>query len=366
MTTPAMTAPLSANPTPFSVDGGPLGKIYVGGAVTGLGTVVDNNTPGAFAADKAKADISNAQITIQNTTGLVQFFVQAGTYSQPFLGVPYFKSSDATKANFGNVPVAYLKLQLTPEISIQAGKLYTLIGDEYPFTFQNMNVFRGLLVAQEPSVSRGVQVNYAKGPLTASLSLNDGFYSGRLNWISGLVSYVISPSDTLAVAGGGALSSNGKSSFATPPTVNNGWIANLIWTHTAGALTISPYFQYTYVPQNADFGVMRSASTVGGAVLAKYNFTSEISLAGRVEYEKSNSSDCPAADPTCVPTSLMFGPGSKAVSLTITPTWQHGIFFARAEVSYVHASDVTPGFGFGTDFNADSQTRGVIEAGVLF
>jgi hypothetical protein len=363
MATPSMTAPLAANANPFSVDGGPLGKVYIGGAVTGLGTTVDNNAPG-FA--KSQADISNAQVTIQNTSGLVQFYVQAGTYSQPFLGVPYFKSSDATKMNFGNVPVAYLKLQITPEFSIQAGKLYTLIGDEYPFTFQNMNVFRGLLVAQEPSVSRGVQANYAKGPLTVSLSINDGFYSGRLNWVSGLVSWVFSPSDTLAFAGGGAFSTNSKSQFATPPAQNNGYIANLIWTHTAGPLTVSPYLQYTYAPQNYDIGVFRSASTTGAAVLAKYNFTPTISLAGRAEYEKSSSKDCPATDPVCVPTSLMFGPSSKAWSLTLTPTWQKGIFYARAEISYVHANDVTAGFGFGTDLDAKTQTRGVIEAGVLF
>ncbi len=366
MATPSMTAPLSANANPFSVDGGPLGKVYVGGALTGLATTVDNNTPGVFAADKSKLDISNAQVTIQNTSGLVQFYVQAGTYSQPFLGVPYYKSSDATKANFGNVPVAYLKLQLTPEFSIQAGKLYTLIGDEYPFTFQNMNVFRGLLVAQEPSVSRGVQANYAKGPLTVSLSLNDGFYSGKLNWVSGLASWVFSPADTVTVAGGGAVSKNAKSSFATPPAVNNGWIANLIWTHTAGPLTISPYLQYTYAPQNYDLGVFRAASTVGGAVLAKYSFSPTISVAGRAEYERSSSKECPASDPVCVPTSLMFGPSSKAWSLTLTPTWQKGVFFARAEISYVHATDVTPGFGFGTSFDAKTQTRGVIETGVLF
>jgi hypothetical protein len=363
MATPAMTAPLSANANPFSVDGGPLGKVYIGGAVTGLGTTVDNNAPGF---DKSKADISNALVTIQNTTGPVQFFVMAGTYSQPFLGVPYIKSSDATKLNFGNVPIAYVKFQLTPEFSIQAGKLFVLMGDEYSWTFQNMNIFRGLLVAQEPADSRGVQATYAKGPLTVALSLNDGFYSGRLNWVTGAVTYVINPKNTIVVSGGGAVSKNGKSTFATLLPQNNGWLVNLIYTYSSGPLLISPYFQYTYTPQQTELGLYRSASTTGGAVLAKYTITPEISVAGRVEYEKSSSKDCPATDLLCVPTNLMFGPSSKAWSLTLTPTWQKGIYFARAEISYVHASDVTPGFGFGTDLDADTQTRGVIEAGVLF
>lgn len=363
MATPAISAPMAANPNPFSVDGGPFGKVYIGGALTGLGTTADNVTPGF---DHSKADISNAQVIIQNTSGLVQFYVQAGTYSQPFLGVPYYKSSDATKLNFGNVPIAYLKLQLTPEFSIQAGKLFPLIGDETTFTFQNTNIFRGLLVAQEPADSRGVQATYAKGPLTVAVSLNDGFYSGRLNWLTGAVTYVANPADTFVVSGGGAIATNGKNTFATPTAVNNGWLANLIWTHTKGPLMISPYFQYTRAPENYELGVYRPASTWGAAVLAKYSLTSTLSLAGRVEYEHSHSEGCPASDLLCVPTNLMFGPNSKAWSLTFTPTWQKGVYFARAEVSYVHANDVTPGFGFGDDFSAKSQTRGVIETGVVF
>jgi hypothetical protein len=363
MATPAIAAPMAANPNPFSVDGGPFGKVYIGGALTGLGTTVDNNAPGF---DKSKADISNAMVIIQNNSGPVQFYVQAGTYSQPFLGVPYFKSSDATKMNFGNVPVAYLKFQLTPEFSVQAGKLFPLIGNETTFTFQNTNIFRGLLVVQEPAGTRGVQATYAKGPFTFAVQVDDGFYSGRLNWVTGAFTYVASPKDTFVVSGGGAVSSNGKNTFATPVAQNNGWIANLIWTHTDGPLMISPYFQYTKAPQNADFGVETSASTWGLAVLGKYSITSEISVAARAEYEHSNAGDCPINSPDCVQTSLMFGPKSKAYSLTLTPTWQKGIYFARAEVSYVHVNDLTPGFGFGSDFDAKTQTRGVIEAGVVF
>ena len=67
----------------------------------------------------------------------------------------------------------------------------TLIGAEYAFTFQNMNIERGLLWNQEPIISRGIQGNYSSGPLTVSLSLNDGLYSNNYNWISGLVSYTL-------------------------------------------------------------------------------------------------------------------------------------------------------------------------------
>ena len=37
MSTPSMTFPLAANPTPLSLDAGPLGNVYITGALTGLG-----------------------------------------------------------------------------------------------------------------------------------------------------------------------------------------------------------------------------------------------------------------------------------------------------------------------------------------
>ena len=74
---------------------------------------------------------------------------------------------------------------LADSFSIEAGKLPTLIGDEYTFTFENMNIERGLLWNQEPAVSRGVQANYTAGPLTSRVSWNDGYYSNVYNWISG-------------------------------------------------------------------------------------------------------------------------------------------------------------------------------------
>lgn len=365
MATPSMTAPLSANPNPFSVDTGTplLGKVYIGGAVTGMVMTQDNRLP----SDKASyVDLTNAQVIIQTTTGPIQFYVQAGAYSQPFLAVPYMKSSDATTKNFGAVPIAYAKVQVTPEISLLAGKLYPLIGNEYTFTFQNMNVFRGLLVAQEPAVSQGFQATYAKGPLTASVSFNDGFYSNRLSWVSGSLAYAATSKDTFTVSGGGAVSKSGKSSFTTPPAQNNGWIVNAIYAHTDGPLYISPYFQYTKTPERDEFGVTRAGYTWGGAVLAKYSLTPQFSLAGRIEYEKTHSDECPVASPTCVPVNYLFGPDSHAWSFTVTPTWQKGIFFVRGEGSYVLGGNVTPGSGFGDVGEAKNQFRLLAETGVLF
>ncbi|MGH7023780.1 MAG: outer membrane beta-barrel protein [Caulobacteraceae bacterium] len=362
--TPAMTPPLSADPNPTSFDAGPLGKIYVTGALSGLAMVQTEHSP----YDRsALADLSNAQVFIQNTSGPIQFFIEAGAYSFPDLGVPYTHAIPTANNTYSAIPVAYLKLQPTSTFSIQIGKLPTLIGNELAFSFQNMNIERGLLWNQEPVVSDGVQLNYAKGPLTVSASLNDGFYSSRYNWLSGLLSYAVTSKDTLTIDGGASLSHYARATAATPLFQNNGGILDLAWSHTEGAWFISPYFQYTRAEAIEAFGVdYAGGETYSGAVLAKYSFNTHWSLAGRVEYIASSSAACLVESETCEQTNLLYGPGSKAVSVTLTPTYQQGIFFARAEASYVGITSGSPGAGFGQDGEAKSQFRGLIETGFLF
>ena len=89
--------------------------------------------------------------------------------------------------------------------------------------------------------------------------------------------------------------------------------------------------------------------------MAKYQLTPEFNLAGRVEYVKQTGS---AGDPLAP--ALLFGPDSHAWSLTITPTYQMGIYFIRADGAYTDAS--APIFGSGKT----NQFRFTAEAGVLF
>lgn len=357
MTTPGMTGPLSANANPTSFDAGPLGEVYITGAVSGLGFLQDHAVPGD---DESVVDMSNGQVFIQKTDGPIQFFVQAGGYSLPSLGAGYLKAADAVKNTYGVLPQAFIKFVPNANFSIMAGKLPTLIGAEYTFTFENMNINRGLLWNQENAVNRGVQVNYSNGPLSVSVSWNDGFYSKNYSWASGLISYVVTPHDTVTAVAMGNLGHNDKSTFATPLLQNNSEIYNLIWSHNSGPWTITPYLQYTHVPASAELGIAKGASTMAGALLAKYAFTPEFSLAGRAEYIDSSGSVTNGAP------SLLYGPGSKAWSLTLTPTYQNKIFYVRGEVAYAKANDTTPGFALGSTFSNTDQTRAMIEAGVLF
>ena len=408
---PAMTGPLTADANPYSVDlsdwGIPdLGKITVTGAVSGLAFYQSNPARAFIGDNESEFDLSNGQVFIQKSDGVVQFFVQAGAYALPSLGASYIASGPALSDFFGAVPVAYLKIAPADNFSIQAGKLPTLIGAEYTFTFQNMNIERGLLWNQEPAISRGVQANYTTGPLSFSLSLNDGYYSNVYNWLSGLASWTIDPNDTIAIAGGGNLGHTAaRTYFATPTLQNNGEMFNLLYTYNSAPWLINPYLQYSHVGSGIScFDIPSSckgATTWGVGLLGSYQFTSSWSLAGRFEYTAQSGKPCNftvddgggvTGDPTnCFVTpssvdtpSVLYGPGSKAFSFTVTPTYQHKIFFARTEFSYVHLSDTSSetdvcsiacsppvvtfqhGTGLGPAGLDTDQIRVMLETGIVF
>jgi hypothetical protein len=353
LSSPAMSSSLSSNADPLSADLGPLGKLWISGQVSVFGS---SQTAAPDASQKRKGDISNLQLEVQKTDGVVQFYVQAGDYNFPSLGTPIATSPRLTEETFKYVPVAYLKIVPNSSFNILIGKLPTLIGAEYTFTFQNLNIARGLLWNQEPAISRGVQANYTQGPLTVSASINDGYYSDHYSTLSGLVSYVLNPKDTVAFAASGNTNKTSRSSFVTPVAQNNGTIWNLLWTHTDGPWVINPYIQYSTTPKDNALGLPSSASTFGAAVLAKYSFNPVFNLAGRVEYISSSGSQV----------SLLYGTKSDAWSFTLTPTLQIKTYFVRGELSYTKIGSGTPGSEFGRFGNKSEQTRLMVETGVLF
>ncbi len=353
--TPAIVGPLSAIP-PLIFDAGPVGKIAVNGIVNGFGMWQGNHVPGD---NTTQAALSNGQVFIQKTDGWFQFYVQAGAYTLPSLATP-FLATDKTMTNFyGPVPQAYLKLQAGKNTSFEIGALPTLIGAEYTFTFENMNIERGIVWNQENAVNRGIQVNQTMGKFTASLSWNDGFYSNRYSWLWGSLAYANGP-HALSFVAGGNMSQTKFQSLATP-VQNNGSIYNVIYTYNKGAWIVQPYFQYTNVPTNQKIGVLKGASTTGGAILVNHTFKHGFSLPVRWEYISSSGS---AKDPDVV--NLMFGPGSAGTSITVTPTFQYGGFFLRGDLAWVHASNQTPGNVFGPNGVNANQPRAVAEIGFIF
>ena len=352
--TPSITGPLQAAP-PTTFEAGPLGKLSVNGVLSGMVMVQGNHVAGD---DSVHPAISNGQLFIQKTTGWWQFYVQPGAYNVLILGTPYLSTQKAVTDLFGPVPVAYLKFVPTKTTSIMVGSLPTVMGAEYTFDFQNMNIERGLLWNQENDVNRGIQVNQTFGKFTASLSWNDGFWSNRYSWLSGSLTYANGP-HSVAFSAMGNLGQTKFQSLATP-VQNNSSMYALIYTYTKGKWIVQSYVQYTDVPTNAKIGIVKGASTWGGALLASRTFSHGFSLAGRGEYITSTGS---AAEQSL---NLLYGPGSAAWSVTVTPTFQHKRFFTRGEFSFVRANSYTPGSVFGPAGTNRNQPRGVIQAGLLF
>lgn len=349
---PSMSGPLQTA-VPHEVESG---KLAVTGILSGIGWTEGNHITGDPATHY---DISNAQLFVQKTSGWWQFYLQGGAYNLPAIGVPFLSTSDTIKNIYGPFPQGYLKL-VKGNFNVEVGALPTLIGAEYTFSFQNMNIERGLLWNQENAVNRGIQLNESYKKLTASLSWNDGFYSNRYTWLTGSLTYAFNSASSLVFVGGGNAGTYAKNTLATPLFLNNSQIYNLIYTYSKGAWVVQPYFQYTDVPTNAKIGITQGAGTKGGALLLTYNLKRGFSLAARPEYIKSTGSVQSGA------VNLLYGPGSGAFGFTVTPTYRKDAFFLRGDLAIVHATSSTPGAAFGPSGLNATQPRGVVEAGFMF
>jgi putative OmpL-like beta-barrel porin-2 len=356
LSTFVLTGPLQWLP-PATFDAGPLGKLSVNGIVTGYSVFQNNSVTGD---DSAQATLSNGQIFIQRAEGKVQYYIQAGVYTMPTLGVPFVNAENTVNNFFGPVPVAYLKLQAAKNTQFLIGSLPTLMGAESTFTYQNFNIERGIVWNQENAVNRGLQVNQTIGKyLSASFSWNDGYYSDRYSWLSGSATLTKGP-HSLVYDGMGNLGQTVFQTAATP-VQNNGYMHAVIYTYTKGPWIISPYFQYGKVPTNLKVGVTKGTSATGGALNASYAFKSGFSLPARVEYLTSSGS---ATDGSV--NLLGFGSGSAGTTFTATPTYQKGGIYLRSDLAWVHATNYAPGSVFGKTGTSADQFRGVLEFGFIF
>jgi hypothetical protein len=330
--------------------------VAITGILSGMGLVQNNWILG----DKSTHwDVSNAQIFLQKTSGWFQFYLQGGAYNLPSVGTPFVKTVDTLTGFYGPFPQGFVKL-VKGNLNVEIGALPTLIGGEYTFTFENMNIERGVLWNQENAVNRGIQVSDTYKKLSLTASWNDGFYSNVYNWISGSAAYAFNSSNTLSFVAMGNAGQTTSTSAATPFLPNNGQIYNVLYTYSHESLMITPYWQYTRVPANPSIGILEKGSTNGGAVLFNYNFKHGISLAVRPEYITSSGSAASGLN------LLGYGAGSGAFAFTVTPAYQKAGFFLRGDLSVVDARSATPGFVFGPLGLNTKQTRGLVEAGFMF
>ncbi len=348
------------------LDLGQLGQWTLSTVVSGLGFTQSKAVAGN---PSSTADFSNAQLLIQKNTGTWQFFVQTGLYSVFELGVPYNRAENYTNTTFGWVPQAYVSYVPDAHWSVSAGKLPAMGGYEATFSYQNLNIQRGLLWAQTNSVSTGIQVNHTDGGVSTSFTWNDGSYSGKFNWLGASVTVQANEANSLTASWVGAVSPNSQDNVTTPVLQNNSEVVNLIYKYDHDQWMVAPYLQYTVIPANPSIGLADTHQTYGAAVLVNYRIANpeagarhaaKISLPMRLEY-LSTTGGTSYGEPM-----LLYGPNSAAWSFTVTPTYQYDNYFIRLEASYVQAINPVPGSSYGRAGTQNSQVRGLVELGFLF
>ncbi len=109
--------------------------------------------------DFQTADVSDALLNFSINLGKLHANATAGDYAFPVVGFPLVPDNapGANVALYSPLPLATLTYQFNPHGGITAGKFASLLGQESPFTYQNLNVQRGIAWNMEPAISRGVQ-----------------------------------------------------------------------------------------------------------------------------------------------------------------------------------------------------------------
>jgi len=352
-------------PTPSQA---PPPQVTVSGIVSAFTFKPDNpNATGALdtasGADlSSRTQLSNALITIAHSSGPLRFSLTAGAYNLPVVGAainPTFQQLANTNL-FGYLPNAYVQYVPNANWTISAGKLPTLLGQENTFTFQNINIERGLVWNMEPVVSNGIRVAYTNANFSAALEYNDGFYSGSRRAIEGSLGWNPTPANSLQFI------------FIVPdantPSNNTALIANkreydLMYTQQIGKLQLLPYALWVQSPASSALGYARTQSAFGAVLLANYAFNGTFSLGGRFETAGNSSS---IRDFSSNSDLVGYGPGSSATTFTLTPAYKTPHLVVRGEWSHVVANNVFPGFGFGPGGLRTNQTRLGLEVGAQF
>src|SRR5579872_1243624 len=284
-----------------------------------------------------QADVSNALLNFTINAGNLHANATAGAYSFPTVGFPLVPSNEpgANVELYSPLPVAALTYNFDSHFSIAAGKFAALLGQESPFTYQNINVQRGIAWGMEPTISRGVQAGYTNGPWTLTLQENDAYYSGSNRAFEGLIGWAPSANTSVQFAWivpGANVPPNATTS------VGNKNEFDLMYTRTIGKLQILPYFLWVRSPASSALGYTRDETAWAGAAMGTWTFSPQWALAFRYEDARNQSS---VSDSSLNADLVGFGPGSGASSETVTPAYHFGDGgVLRLEYSHVSATSL--------------------------
>jgi hypothetical protein len=374
-----------SGPTAIQIDGGPLGALQISGGIDGYGyylgdTTESGNLPGTNKS--LGADVANGLIEVQKTDGELQFTVEVGSNGGAVtLGAGAPGQTSISTFTTGPLYAGYITVAPSGlPVTFSAGQIGSLEGWESGIDWNNANQLTTEIFYVQNSQSRGVSANYTQGPINATVTFGDGYDTGVWNFIQGLITYTINPTNSVSVYTADNLGTTGLAAYGYgggtvgsygPEFVNSDMIGGF-YSYTMGNLNLVPEVQYQIAKGNSKLGIgttdpntgvfySKASSNLGAAIFADYSLssTSPYSLGAWVEYWNSKGT-----------ASWFIGSDSEGIGASLTPTWQYKDVFARADAGYVwllhnKAADGVTTYGYG-DNKDHGEFVGTLEAGLLF
>jgi len=238
-------------------------------------------------------------------------------------------------------------------LSVQVGKLPTIIGYESAFTYQNNYIQRGIVWNMQPVINNGVRLTYSKDIFSFKLGINDGFYTLSTAHPKPALegSFGITPIKDTSLNVNFLIPDKSARPNDTADPANKREF-NLVLASTIEKISFGMDLIYVEAPKDVEAGVPEKAKATGVALHISYDLK-PFKLSGRLEYAKDNSG---AGGIDLVG----LGDGNKGRSFTLTPAYTKGLFFVRGELAYVKADNAF------TTNNKKNQTRAGIEVGLMF
>lgn len=359
----------SASPAPVpQASATPIPVMSWSGVLRGMETFSSHanavgNLANAGGTDQpSRFNISDALVTMSRNTGYFRYGASAGIYSIPVVGLSGNNTFQpgANVNTYGPLPSAYVSLNPNDRVSISAGYLATIIGQESTYTYLNANIQRGLVWNMETAVSRGARLSLTGTKFSGALEIDDGFFSGHYLGLEGSITNTLDANHSLQFV---FVIPNAQAPPNWTAAIANKRLYNFMYTATSGRWTFQPYLLLADSPKTGALGYSSDESAWGAVFLSTWKLDPNWSLATRIEDLADGSR---ASDASANADLVGYGPGSSAWTITLTPTYQKNAFMARADLSEVVVRGAGVGLAFGSLGTQRDQFRVVLESGVQF
>jgi hypothetical protein len=387
---PAHAQDRFAPPAPYEFDGGPLGTLEGAAAVDGYffteSGAGDKSSVGPYAAG-ARINAWMTEVVKPTANDFWGFTLQAGEYQDINFGLNRPKNINGNRFQTGPIRSAYVTFQPIPDVRISVGQIPSLEGFESVYPWNNPSSLRTALNVPQTSNSKGVQLDYDHGPVSASVLYSDGYDTNDFNYVQAQASFKFDPANQIYIYAGANLGTTGPNAFAygeggaTPGGANgvggqqqlavvNSDMLGAWYSWRQQNLTIIPEVQLEYTPAITQFAnvtsggvsdnIPKGTGNVVTALFAIYQFANTpYSIAGWGEYGWSKGS---AAQDV-----WFAAPNQKLLGFVVAPAWKYNKLYARLDMGYLHLLDVgTPAGGYGDSGTGRNTAIALLELGFVF